>query len=98
MTLLHESLNLNVMLQHHLRYNHYPPHPPIMIPVAEEAIRLAREAQTLSETWGSGVWDSEIWDQKIDLPQHVEMKNGRKTMTVREAFETFRLEDFLDEY
>ena len=84
---LRDILGLGVMLQHHLRYNHYPPHPDCMVPVAERAVRIAREAQDLPE----------MWDQEIELPPNVEMKDGRKTMTVSEAFETFRLEDFIDE-
>lgn len=86
------SASLRAALEWHLAHNHYPPHPTILIPVAEKAIELANKA------WNDDLPEGDIyiiWETQIDLPEGVEFQ-GSPTVSVTEAIESMHLQAFLD--
>lgn len=66
----------------HLSSNHYPPVPASMIPVCEEAIRLAA---------------SEEWDEQVELPEGIYYR-GSSTAPVSAIVEQHHLGDFVEAY
>jgi hypothetical protein len=48
-----ENLKLEIALEQHLQYNHYPPVPTVFIPSCKKAIELAND---------------EKWDEELALP------------------------------
>jgi hypothetical protein len=71
-------VDLNI-LQHHLQYNFYPPHPAFMIAVCRRAILKARKGK---------------WDELVRMPAGIQ-KGGKSKLRVGDVIEEFRLEDFL---
>lgn len=52
---------MNVMLEHHLCFNHFPPISNVFVPVAERAIELA---------------NADEWDEEIEMPNGVVLTAG----------------------
>lgn len=79
----------STMLEHHLRYNHFPPVPTGVLPFAEAALEMAAD---------------ERWDDVVTMP-HGEDGEGTATLTrpdgrevtVRELIEELHLDCFLEE-
>ena len=78
---MREQVRLDVALEWHLRYNHYPPLPSALIPVCKRAIDHAVKGE---------------WDARLRLPQGLDFRN-RRTMTVDECVESCHLRAFLEE-
>lgn len=69
-----------VALAWHLSSNHYPPVPASMIPVCEQAIRLAAD---------------EEWDEQVELPEGISYR-GSSTAPVWAIVEQHHLGDFVE--
>jgi hypothetical protein len=71
--------DLDTALAWHLRYNHYPPVPSMMLDCCKLAIRAIQE---------------EDWDREIELPKGVSYK-GHATAPARAIVEQHHLESFI---
>jgi hypothetical protein len=72
-------LKLENAVFYHLRYNHFPPLPTIMVKPCVKAIPYARR---------------EDWDHRIRLPKGITW-DGKKTISVADVFEYHDLDSFL---
>lgn len=72
--------DLDTALEWHLRANHYPPVPSLMVPVCKRAIEAALNGD---------------WQKEILLPEGVTYREDRLPYA-REVIITFHLEAFLD--
>lgn len=77
-----EMGDLDTVLSWHLQSNHYPPHPPIMIPVAKAAIDAANDID---------------YDRLIDLPEGVNYRDGRSSVEAWRIIESFHLDSFIEQ-
>lgn len=68
-----------VALHWHLAFNHYPPHPTVMVPLAARALAKARRGE---------------FDAKCLCPPGVRWK-GQRYVRVGDLVESFHLDDFL---
>lgn len=75
------SIGLEMQLEWHLKANHYPPVPSIMVEPCIEAIDLANEGD---------------WDAKIKLPEGVSWK-GLTEASVRSIVEQHHLDAWIIE-
>ena len=75
-------LSLEQAVGVHLKYNHYPPVPDCMVPIAIRAISKARQG---------------LWDKKVKLPKGVYHKEFGKLVPVSEVIRSYHLDTFLDQ-
>lgn len=78
--MLAHSSNIDVVLEWHLRNNHYPPLPVALLPVAKKAIEHGQ---------------AEEFDVELKMPDGIAFR-GQKKATVRLLIETMHLEEFLN--
>jgi hypothetical protein len=72
-------MKLENAMFYHLRYNHYPPLPSVMVDACVKAIPYARQ---------------EDWEHRIRLPKGVTW-GGKKTISVADVIEYHNLDSFL---
>ena len=73
------SLDFETMLEWHLKHNHYPPAPLILMDACRDAISLAQ---------------SDAWDEMVDLPEGM-LYNGSPVASAQSVVDAFHLEDFV---
>jgi len=78
-------------LRAHLATNLFPPPPPSMLSVAEEALEIAASAHPFPE----GFLFEDILDERIDLPEGVEFR-GQTWISAREVITALHLDAFID--
>ena len=71
--------DLDTALRWHLTYNHYPPLPVSLLPVAKLAIEKA---------------ESEEWDELLDLPDRISYKGSNKA-PVHACVKEWHLDSFI---
>lgn len=75
------NLPLTVALEHHLRYNHYPPLPKSLAPVAESAIDAVNEGDS---------------GREIELPKGIEV-NKSTTLTAGKIIDWLHLDSMVEQ-
>jgi hypothetical protein len=76
-----ENVSLEAAVQYHLRCNHYPPPPVIMVKPCIEAINHAKNGE---------------YGYEVELPEGV-MWRGQAAVPVRALVESFHLDAFIGE-
>jgi hypothetical protein len=75
-----QGTDRSIAIEHHLQYNHYPPLPLSLVPVAEEAIDAVSDGD---------------FQREIALPKGLNYR-GAETTTAIDAVEAMHLDDFID--
>lgn len=88
------DVSLSAALEWHLTANHYPPLPTALIPVAEKAIELAKEAVLAEDLNDDYEKANKLYETEIELPNTIAFKN-RRSVTVSEAVSTLHLGSFI---
>jgi hypothetical protein len=79
--MLEMSQDINVIMDWHLRYNCYPPHPEFA-----DACIAAVDAINRDD-----------WDDEIDLPEGKTTRDGRTTEKAYKLVECFHLDGFINQ-
>lgn len=78
---MRDQLERKAALEWHLRFNHYPPVPSIMVDVAEAAIDAGNDDE---------------YDRMIDLPEGVTFRDGSTSIRAGQVVESLHLDAFID--
>jgi hypothetical protein len=78
-------------LRAHLASNLFPPPPPTMVRVAQEALEVAKSAGPFPE----GFLFEDILDERLDLPEGVSFRD-RDWISARDAITFLHLDAFID--
>lgn len=77
-----EMVKQDIALAWHLQSNHYPPHPPELIPTAKAAIEAGCDGDA---------------DRLIQLPEGIEWRDGRTKIEAWRIIESLHLDPFIDD-
>lgn len=82
-----------VMLRHHLQFNHFPPLPEAMVAIAQWAIERGQSACTYwAEDYAE--WDDDVLNEERAMPSGIEFR-GRASITVGEAIKSMHLDQIV---